>query len=249
MKDNFSKHSAQYSVYRPSYPTELFDFLISLVPDKKAAWDCGTGNGQVAINLSPLFEKVYATDISENQINHAVKRDNIFYKKESAESSSFANGQFDLITAGMSVHWFDFSAFYAEVKRTLKNKGIVAVFGYSLLTTIDKSINRILNHFYHNVIGQYWDKERRYVDENYCTIPFPFDRISTPSFVSRYEWSLDHLIGYLNTWSAVQHFKDKNNSNPVELIIDELEKTWDADESKLVTFPILVRVGLKKDNH
>jgi len=34
---------------------------------------------------------VYATDISEKQIKNAIKQDNIFYKVESAEKTSFPN--------------------------------------------------------------------------------------------------------------------------------------------------------------
>ena len=52
MKDNFSKQADLYSKFRPGYPKKLFDFLLPFVPDKKNAWDCGTGNGQVAAKLS-----------------------------------------------------------------------------------------------------------------------------------------------------------------------------------------------------
>ena len=55
MKDNFSKQSSLYAQFRPAYPKELFQFLLPLVPAKNAAWDCGTGNGQVAVKLSRLF--------------------------------------------------------------------------------------------------------------------------------------------------------------------------------------------------
>ena len=79
MKDNFSKQSDLYSRFRPGYPRLLFDFLLPLVPDKKTAWDCGTGNGQVAVKLSLYFDEVYATDLSSAQIENADKKQNIFY--------------------------------------------------------------------------------------------------------------------------------------------------------------------------
>jgi SAM-dependent methyltransferase len=215
------------------------------VPDKKTAWDCATGTGQIAGKLASLFDDVYATDISGNQISHAVKKSNIIYKKERAENSSFKNEQFDLVTVAQAIHWFDFSAFYDEVKRTLKPKGVIAVIGYSL-PQVDEITDLIVNKFYHNVVGQYWDEERRYVDELYRTIPFPFDEINTPGFVSQYKWDLDHFVGYLNTWSAVQHYKDKKNRDPVELIFDELKKSWKHTKLKQVTFPVLLRVGSKE---
>lgn len=52
MKDNFSRQSASYAKYRPGYPPELFDFILSHVKGREAAWDCATGNGQAANQLA-----------------------------------------------------------------------------------------------------------------------------------------------------------------------------------------------------
>lgn len=84
MKDNFSKQAQLYALFRPGYPQQLYDFLVALSIHKKTAWDCGTGNGQVAVNLSAYFEQVFATDISANQIASAVKKKMFFilYKKQ-----------------------------------------------------------------------------------------------------------------------------------------------------------------------
>src|SRR5664279_3988710 len=120
MKENFSKQSDLYSKFRPGYPNKLFDFLLPLVPDKKAAWDIGTGNGQVAVKLSKHFGEVYATDLSAAQINNAVHKKNIFYSVENAEETSLPDNKFDLITVAQAIHWFDFKNFYHQVDRTLK---------------------------------------------------------------------------------------------------------------------------------
>ena len=56
MKDNFSTQAALYARFRPTYPPELIDLLASLAPARMAAWDCGTGNGQVAVLLAGHFE-------------------------------------------------------------------------------------------------------------------------------------------------------------------------------------------------
>lgn len=68
MKDNFSKQSAGYARYRPVYPQELYDFILNNVKSKQVAWDCGTGNGQAAKELAKVFDRVYATDISQNKL-------------------------------------------------------------------------------------------------------------------------------------------------------------------------------------
>ena len=125
MKDNFSNQASQYSQFRPHYPQELIDHVLSFVQNKDTALDVATGNGQVAIALSKHFHTVYATDISENQLLHAPKVLNVVYKKQSAEATDFDDKQFDLITVAQAVHWFDFNKFYAEVNRILKPNGII----------------------------------------------------------------------------------------------------------------------------
>ena len=117
MKDNFSRQSDIYAKYRPAYPQQLYDFIFQHVAGKQAAWDCATGNGQAAKELAKVFDKVYATDISQKQIENAVQQPNIFYSVQPAEQTNFPNNSFDLITVAQALHWFRFDDFYAEVKR------------------------------------------------------------------------------------------------------------------------------------
>jgi methylase of polypeptide subunit release factors len=70
-QDHFSKLARRYTRFRPRYPRELFKFLASLPSRHESAWDCGTGNGQAAIDLAEFFTQVIATDPSAEQIAHA----------------------------------------------------------------------------------------------------------------------------------------------------------------------------------
>ena len=242
MKDNFSTQSDKYAKFRPSYPSEFFDFLNSVITKKENAWDCGTGSGQVAFELAKTFDNIYATDISQSQIDNARQSAKIEYSVQPAEKTNFAENTFDLIIVAQAIHWFDFEKFYAEVKRTAKENAKLCVVGYGLLE-ITPEIDFVIRDFYTKVIGEYWDKERKYVDENYTTIPIPFKEIQVPKFENKHEWNLKHLVGYLNTWSAVKHYIKKNNHNPIEELEIKLKKTWNIGESKIVKFPILLRIG------
>ncbi|MDO7743273.1 MAG: class I SAM-dependent methyltransferase [Pedobacter sp.] len=242
MKDNFSTQSAAYAQFRPTYPQELYDFLLSLVAEKNTAWDCATGNGQVARELANHFKQVFGTDISENQLKHAVRQDNISYLVEPSERSSFGDHAFDLITVAQAIHWFQFDAFYLEVKRTLKPGGIFAAIGYGIMQ-VDQKVDQVIDVLYEEILGEYWDKERVYIEEEYETIPFPFEEITTPDFAIKTTWNFDELIGYLNTWSSLQHYIKANGKNPLELVMSDLKAAWGADAEKEITFPVLLRVG------
>src|SRR5688572_25275073 len=97
MKDNFSHRSEKYAQFRPSYPDAFYQFILAHVSRKERAWDCGTGNGQVAGELANYFREVFATDISTNQLQHAVQKKNIRYMVEEAGQASFSDDFFDLI--------------------------------------------------------------------------------------------------------------------------------------------------------
>jgi len=240
-KDLFSKDSKKYAAFRPTYPQALYDFIMKHVTKNGVAWDCASGNGQVAKDLSDRFDKVYATDHSANQIANAVQKDNIIYSVSPAERTSFAGKQFDLITVGQALHWFDIPAFFNEVRRVSKPGGVVALWGYSLVS-INNTIDPVIRHFYTEVIGPYWDKERKLVDDQYKTVEFPFDKIEVPSFEFSFQWTFDELIGYLSTWSSVQKYIKQNQSDPVEQVIGDIRRLW-GEGRKKVSFPLFVLMG------
>ena len=242
MKDNFSNHSKEYAQFRPHYPPELFDYLFSLVQVKNTAWDCGTGNGQVAGVLADHFTNVFATDISQQQLDTAIQKPNIQYSVQPAEHVSFINNQFDLITVAQAIHWFRFDDFYAEVKRTLRPGGIFAVLGYGLVQTA-KPLQEVIDHFYTKTIGPYWDAERHYIDEAYQTIPFPFEENTVPIFQMTYQWSFEQLVGYIGTWSAVKHYSKHNEISPIGLLEIDLKKIWGDVATMSFSFPVFLRIG------
>lgn len=226
VKDNFSKESGAYKKFRPTYPEELYTYLYTFVNGKQFAWDCGTGNGQVASHLAEDFEKVYATDISENQIKSAVQLSNIEYHVQRGEvAPPIEQNSLDLITVGQAFHWFDFDAFFANAIEFLKADGLLAIWGYGLLSTNHQLVNEAIQVFYTQTIDRYWDAERRHIDEAYSSVHHPsFNLIeSNHSFRIKVSWTLERLVAYLNTWSAVRHYKRINNSNPVDLFSASFE--------------------------
>lgn len=238
-KDNFSAQARLYASYRPHYPKALYDFIYKHVQHFGTAWDCATGNGQVAGVLSEKFEQVYATDISQNQINNAIQADNIHYSIGRAEDSGLAI-KADLITTAQAIHWFNVDAFYKEAKRLAAPEAVLAYWGYSLIR-INKTIDPLLDHFYHKVVGQYWDPERKHLDNAYQDIKTPLKDINKENFEHAVAWNIDHLKGYLSSWSSVQHFIRKEGYNPVDELIKELEPHW--SEPMQVKFPMFLFVG------
>ena len=242
-KDLFSKQASIYAKYRPSYPMALIDYVAAHVNNKEIAWDCATGNGQAAVLLANHFENIFATDISEKQISHATQSPAVTYSIGEAERTFFADNTFDLITVAQAYHWFHFENFSKEATRVAKPDAIVAIWCYGLLTSFNTVLDAAIQRFYSEVVGKYWDPERKYVDEEYKTIPFYFNELPTKEFKTDVYWTWDDFSGYLNTWSSVQHFIKTNHYNPVDNFSHEIENFWEPHEKKKFSFPIFLRIG------
>ena len=242
-KDHFSGHAADYARFRPAYPDKLFEYLASLAPAQDLAWDCATGSGQAAHALATYFDQVIATDASARQIENALPHPAIDYRVEAAEATSIGSDSLDLITVAQALHWFDFDSYFTECQRVLKDNGIIAIIAYSFLN-IEPEIDAVLSDFYHQTIGPYWPEERKYIDEAYASIPFPFQTINPPQFKMSREWSLDELGGYLRTWSATQHYIQERGHDPVPAVIETVAAPWGtAQGKKTVNWPLILKIG------
>ncbi|HEU5246914.1 MAG TPA: class I SAM-dependent methyltransferase [Candidatus Udaeobacter sp.] len=243
-KDHFSKQAAEYAKFRPGYSQELFNYLATLAPSRQLAWDCGTGNGQAAIELSSVFDRVIATDASEKQIANAQPHERVEYRVAPAENSGLNSGTVDLIMVAQALHWFDLDRFYAEARRVLKPKGVLAASAYNLLQ-IEPAIDAIVNRYYYEVVGSFWPPERKLV-ERFADLPFSFHEIDPPKFEMTAQWDLDHLLGYLRTWSSTQRFIAAKGNDPLEQIIDDLRRAWgDSRQTRRVVWPLTLRIGHK----
>lgn len=243
MKDRFSSGSQLYQLARPNYPAGLMQEILKHVVTPQFAWDCGAGSGQLTQLLAPHFDAVVATDISAHQLQHAPYFENVSYQVQSAEHTSFAEQSFDLITVAQAIHWFDFDGFYAEVRRTLRREGILAVIGYGLIQLQQPELQGCIERLYFKILKGYWDAERRYIDEAYQTIPFPFEEIATPELSMSFQWSAAQLLDYLNTWSALKHYRAKNSDDPLYEFKAFFAVDDYANQVFALKFPIFLRLG------
>lgn len=243
-KDHFSKQAADYAKFRPRYPQTLFEYLGTIAPSRHVAWDCATGNGQAAVGLASVFDLVIATDASETQIANAQSHERIHYRVGPAENSGIGSETIDLIMVAQALHWFDLDRFYAEARRVLKNNGVVAASAYNLLN-VEPAIDLVVNRYYYEAVGPFWPPERKLV-EQFADFPFPFDEVNAPRFEMTAQWSLDRLLGYLQTWSSTQRFIAAHASDPLEQIIDDLRAAWgDSEQARNVVWPLVLRIGVK----
>jgi len=184
-----------------------------------------------------------ATDVSAEQVARAVPADHVEYRVAPADASGLEGRSVGLVTVAQALHWFPTDAFFGEVRRVSAADGMIAVWCYASCHAGD-DVEALLREFEDDTMGPYWNPARRYVDEEYRTIPFPFDEVSAPTFVLHKVWTLEQFAGYLRSWSAVGTYFIKHKQDPLVPFLKQLGKLWGpAGSTRDVRWPLFMRVG------
>jgi ubiquinone/menaquinone biosynthesis C-methylase UbiE len=242
-KDHFSGHSNLYARARPRYPGALFAWLAEQAPARGCAWDAGCGNGQASVALARHFERVVATDPSDQQIGQAVPDPRVEYRAEPAEHTSLAAHSADAVTVAQALHWFDLGAFVREVRRVARPGALFAAWSYANCS-VAPAVDAIVADIYDRVLGPYWPPERRLVDEGYASLALPFVPVAAPAFEMHVDWSAAQFLAYLSSWSAAQRHRKATGVDAIAAVADNVCAAWgDAAQPRPVRWKLAVRAG------
>jgi SAM-dependent methyltransferase len=178
-------------------------------------------------------------------LEQAPRHPRVDYRVVPAEASGLPTASVDLVTVAQALHWMDREGFYAEAARVLVPGGVLAVWSYGSPQLESAALQRELSSFYSDVVGPHWPENRRYVEEGYRTLAFPYPEVEAPVFAMQQRWTRSRLIGYIGTWSATQRFRDVVGRDPLPDLDRELARHWGAGPTRRVRWPIVVRVGRK----
>jgi hypothetical protein len=118
----------------------------------------------------------------------------------------------------------------------------MAVWGYGIAGLQHEPANRIFQDYYHGMLGEFWPKERRMVEEGYKGIDFPFQEIQAPHFEIRQLWDADHIAGYCASWSATARYRKEKNRDPIPELREKLGREL-GEEMVEIRWPFFARVG------
>lgn len=239
----FNDKSDLYAQARPQYPAELFAYIKTLAPNTGTVWDCATGNGQAAIGLSKIFDHVYATDISDEQIAHHLDVENVIFSVSPAEQTNFDDNMFDLVNVAQALHWFDYDKFWPEVLRVLKPGGAFITYAY-LWFSVTPEIDALVESEVKSVITPYWAPNNQLAIDGYKDVTFPFEKRDVPNFDIKVSWNFEQMINYLHTWSATRRCMDAQGPDFFEHARKSLKQIWgDLEQVKTATSPLIIIAG------
>ena len=68
--------------------------------------------------------------------------------------------------------------------------------------------------------------------------------MAPPAFHMEAEWSLEHILGYVHTWSATKNFIAAQHFDPVTELEQSLQPLWgDPEKPRMIAWPLGLRVG------
>lgn len=248
--DLFGGHAELYAKARPTYPSELFEYIATLCSAREKVWDCAAGTGQATFELAKYFKHVEATDINAKQIDTAKISSsdltNVNFSVQSAEQTQFPEHSFDLVTVAQALHWFEYDKFWPELKRVLKPGGLFAAWGYNWTRT-DFHVNHMLEKDLFDVLTPFWSEKAKILWDAYPSdiIHFPFKRIDTQKFSIKMHWNLAQVISYFRSWSSTQAaIKAWGSDEKFQHAVQDVIAVWGEPEKvRIIEFPLHLCFG------
>lgn len=158
---NYTNKGGTYQSGRPSYPGEVYAYLVKAASLTKGSpvTDVGAGTG---LFTRGFFDyPVNVTCVEKDPDMLAQLKQNItgaVILEGTAEHLPLPDNSQQLITAATAFHWFDAEAFRLECRRVLKKDGFVALLWNNMdyscpILTAQTDINRRLCPLFHGYRG------------------------------------------------------------------------------------------------
>lgn len=235
---NLKTSAERYSKGRPGFHSNTIKHIKDYLHlDKKLnnALDIACGTGLSTKALLEIATNVYGTDSSQEMLNFASQSDKIHYSIASAEQQPFTDNNFDLITVGSGVHWFDIDKFLIEANRLLKSKSWLVLYENFFISEMVGNDN--FTTWFPNVYLKKFPSPPRnnlYCWSNENLIPKNFNFVAEEGFRNSIIFNKKQLALYFTTQSNIIAAVEESRTTyqQVENWLDqELAPFFDSDDT------------------
>ena len=180
--------------------------------------------------------------VSAEQLRHALPHPRVAYREAPAERSGLDRGSVDVITAAAAAHWFDLPAFGAEVSRVRRPGGVLAVFTYHI-GRVAPPFDAVFHRLYWERMKPWFAPGTVLVDDGYRTLELPGAPLTAPAFEVSAAWTLDEVLAFATSWSAVRAYREETGDDPIPALAEELAPIFGNPERPLpFRMPLFLRV-------
>jgi ubiquinone/menaquinone biosynthesis C-methylase UbiE len=205
----FTSRADNYAKYRPSYPTEIIDYIVAQLKNKSqlVAADIGAGTGISSRLLAEKGIQVIAIEPNEAMRDVAQMHPLVEFRHGSAEDTKLPDNSVDLVTCFQAFHWFNPESTFKEFARILKPQGKLAVV-WNNRDRDDKFTNE-----YSRLTQIVSDNncELRYGTERYLHQPYGFNTVRHLVFPYQQALSSQALVGRAMSTSYIPQSGEKHS--------------------------------------
>jgi len=229
--ERFSDRVADYVKYRPSYPPEVVDMIIteSQFDQQISVADIGSGTGIFSKLLLNHHMNVIGVEPNEGMRRAAEQQlsqyENFSSVNGQSENTTLADTSIDLITAAQAFHWFKGEETKREFSRILKPGGYLALIWNQrdLTQSFQQEYDRVLRKFAPD-----------YNSVNHMNIsPTDIEDFVYPAKMSLFNFEYQQIFdlpGLLGRMQSSSYTPEENTREHAALI-DAVEKLFNRFES------------------
>lgn len=231
-RERFTDRVENYVRFRPGYPKEIIDRLVSLLPatDYPVAADVGSGTGifsRLLLENGFIVHAVEPNDAMRLEAERGLKGYPRFRSiGAEAMKTTLGNSTVDAVTAAQAFHWFANSGAVAEFDRILRPDGV------ALLTWNDRRADADRFHReYEELLVRYCTDysvvTQTNISEETVRRLFAGWDCSTLTISNRQDLDFDSLKGRLESSS---YCPDRSHPN-YPVVMRKLQELFDRDNS------------------
>lgn len=145
----FDRTADYYDKFRPSYPVEIVDKIISTakLDGSSRLLEIGSGSGKATELFASKKFSIFCVDPGENLVRKGREKfseyDNIKFEVGRFEEFDLKPKQYDVVFSAQAFHWIPQPIGYEKCAYTLKDKGYLALF-WNMYITYDNDLDREL---------------------------------------------------------------------------------------------------------
>ena len=127
----FGHAAEEFQRYRPDYPPELFEHILSWIPIERRdrAMDLGAGTGKSSRWLVNYFFEVIAVEPDAGMAAKLAEEvPEARVHNCTAEECLHEKGSVDVVTIGNALHWMDSARVFENARGWLRAGGVLAVY-------------------------------------------------------------------------------------------------------------------------
>lgn len=225
----YENQSQNYDLFRPQYPQELINSILSQSKNKNLAVDVGTGTGIIAYPLSFQYKKVIGVDISEKQLEIPIQKykniENLKFSLCESEKleTILDKNSVDAIIVAQAYHWFNKREFFESCEKVLNKDGIICLCGYNMFIVNDNALSSAVSDFY-KIVKPYFKCNRETLENEYNDQEFLGYENKHYQFQLNRTVSINDILFYFDTFSAYRLYVEERRNIEKNDFIDPLEK-------------------------